>query len=113
MSPDDIKALRRELSCTARELASALDVEADVVLAWERADLFPTKRHIGMMEELRKKGPSAIPRKRKKGPASPLQALADPALWLLVRKLVAHSELRAAVEKLAAPYPDPAEEPPA
>lgn len=111
MSPEDIKALRRELGCTARELAAALEVEPDMVAAWERADLFPTKRHVGMMEALRAKGPSAIPKKRRKGaPASPMQALADPELWRLVRKLLVHPELRAAVEKLAEPYADPADE---
>ena len=111
MSPDDIKALRRELSCTARELAGALSLEQDTVLAWERAELFPTKHHVGMMEALRARGPSAIPRKRKKGSApTPLQALADPSLWLLLRKLLAHPELRASAESLAAAYPDPADE---
>lgn len=110
MSPEDIKALRQELGCTARELAAALGVEQDAVLAWERGDLFPTKRLVGKMDELRQKGPSAIP-KRRRGPAtSPFQAMADPALWRLVRKLVAHPELRAAVMKLAEPYADPAEE---
>jgi transcriptional regulator with XRE-family HTH domain len=112
MSPDEIKALRKELGCTARELAGALGIEQETVLAWERADLFPTKRHVGMMEELRKKGPGAIPKKRKKGaPASPLHALADPELWKLVRKLIAHPELRAAADDLAKNYDDPAEEP--
>lgn len=112
MSPEDIKALRQELSCTARELAAALSIEQETVLAWERAELFPTKRHVGMMEELRKKGPSAVPRKRRKGATpSVQQSLADPALWLLLRKLLAHPDLRAATEKLAASYPDPAEEP--
>jgi transcriptional regulator with XRE-family HTH domain len=111
MSPDDIKALRRELSCTARELASALSLEQDTVLAWERAELFPTKRHVGMMEALRARGPTAIPRKRKKASAAtPIQALADPALWLLVRKLLAHPELRASADALAAAYPDPADD---
>lgn len=112
MSPDDIKTLRRELSCTARELAVALDLEPDIIVGWERGDLFPTKRYVGKMEDLRRKGPSAIPRKRKKPAAStPLQALADPALWLLVRKLLAHAELRTAAEALAVPYPDPVDDP--
>src|SRR5580658_10982987 len=112
MSPEAIKALRRELGCTARELAAALAIEQDTVLAWERSDLFPTKRHVDMMEALRKKGPSAVPRKprRKSAPASPLHALADPGLWRLLRKLIAHPELRAAAEKLAEPYADPADE---
>jgi transcriptional regulator with XRE-family HTH domain len=111
MSPDEVKALRQELSCTARELAAALSVEPDVVIAWERSEQFPTKRHIGMMEELRRKGPSSIPRKRRKGaPAPPLQALADPSLWRLLRKLLAHPELRTAADALAERYPDPADD---
>jgi transcriptional regulator with XRE-family HTH domain len=111
MSPDDIKALRRELSCTARELAAALSLDQETVLAWERGELFPTKRYVEMMEELRKRGAAAIPRKRKKGAAvTPMAALADPGLWLLVRKIVGHPELRSAVEKLAESYGDPADE---
>ncbi len=63
------------------------------------------------MEELRAKGPSAVPRKRRKGaPASPLHALADPELWRLVRKLLAHPELRSAAQKLAESYLDPADD---
>jgi len=110
MAPEDIKALRQELSCTARELAAALGLEQDAVLAWERGDLFPTKRLVGKMEELRKKGPSAIPRKKKGAAVSPQQLLADPALWRLVRKILAHPDLRAAALKLAEPYADPAED---
>jgi transcriptional regulator with XRE-family HTH domain len=110
MSPEQVKALRTELQCTARELAAALDVEPDAVSAWERGELFPTKRHVDAMQELRARGPAAIPRKRRKGaPASPMQLLADPALWRIVRKLLAHAELRTAVEALAASYDDPAE----
>src|SRR5262250_1684837 len=45
MSPEDIKALRQELGCTARELATALGIEQETVLSWERAELFPTKRY--------------------------------------------------------------------
>jgi transcriptional regulator with XRE-family HTH domain len=112
MAPDDIKKLREDLSCTARELAGALGIEQETVLAWERGDLFPTKRFVGMMEQLRRKGPGAIPRKKKRSSsASPLQLLADPELWLLFRKLLVHVELRSAVLKLADNYPDPAEAP--
>jgi transcriptional regulator with XRE-family HTH domain len=112
MSPEEIKALREELGCTARELAAALDVEPDDITSWERGDLFPTKRHVDGMEALRRKGPSAIPRRRRKGaPSSPLQTLADPALWRLLRKLLVHPDLRTAAEKLAEPYPDPTDDP--
>ncbi len=109
MTPEEIKALRRELACTAKELAGALDLEQATVLAWERGELFPTKRYVDRMEELRKKGPGAVPRKAK-GTANPVQALADPLVWELVRKLAAHKKLRDEVAKLASAYPDPAED---
>ena len=53
MTPEEIKALRQELSCTARELAGALDLEQDTVLAWEKGEQFPTKRYVDSMEDLR------------------------------------------------------------
>ena len=111
MSPDDIKALRAELKCTTRELAGALQIEQSTVLEWESGQMFPTKRHCEQMATLREKGPGAIPRKAKAGAGgSPMKVLADPALWTLVRKLAAHKKLRDEVVKLAAAYPDPAEE---
>jgi transcriptional regulator with XRE-family HTH domain len=109
VSPEQIKALRKELSCTAKELAAVLGIEQATVLAWEKADLFPTKDHVDRMEALRAKGPGAIPRKAK-GSVSPMQALANPQVWLLVRKIAAHKKLRDEVSKLAEGYPDPAEE---
>ncbi|MFT3767233.1 MAG: helix-turn-helix transcriptional regulator [Minicystis sp.] len=110
MSPEDIKALRKDLGCTARELAGALGIEQQTVLAWERGELFPTKRHCDAMAELRRKGPSAIPKKPRRKGATPMQALADPEVWKLVRKLIAHPELRAAVQAQAESYSDPADE---
>ena len=59
MTPDDIKALRKELSCTAKELAQALGIDQATVLAWEKGDLFPTKPFVDKMNALRAKGPSA------------------------------------------------------
>jgi transcriptional regulator with XRE-family HTH domain len=107
MTPEAIKALRQELSCTARELAAALGLEQETIFAWERGDLFPTKKHVDKMQALRQAGPGAIARKKKGAPASPLHALADPELWKLLRKLIAHQELRDAVAKLAEKYADP------
>lgn len=106
MTPDDLKALRKDLSCTAKELAQALGIEQATVLAWEKGDLFPTKAFVDKMAKLREQGASAIPRKAKG--ADPMKVLADPALWELVRKLVANKKLRDDVQKLAAAYPDPA-----
>ena len=108
MSPDELKALRKDLACTAKELAGALGLEQATVLAWERGELFPTKPFIDKMNALRAKGPGAIPRKSKG--ADPIKALTDPGLWELVRKLAAHKKLRDEVTKLAAAYPDPAAE---
>lgn len=108
MTPEEIKALRKELSCTAKELALALGIEQATVLAWEKGDLFPTKASVDRMEGLRKTGPSAIP-KKSKGDA-PMKVLADPVLWELMRKLVAHKKLRDDVVKLAAAYDDPKDE---
>lgn len=108
MTPEDLKALRRELSCTAKELAAALDLEQATVLAWERGDLFPTKQYVDQMEALRAKGPTAVPRKSKGD--DPMRGLMDPQVWELLRKIAAHKKLREAVAKLAAGYADPAED---
>lgn len=109
MSPEDVKALRQQLGCTARELAGALGIEQQTVLAWERGELFPTKRYCDAMEELRAKGPGAIPKKAKRKAQTPMAALADPEVWRIVRKVIAHPELRAQVLGLAEKYADPAD----
>lgn len=110
MQPEDLKALRAELKCTAKELAAALGTDQATVLAWEAGELFPTKRNVDAMESLRQKGPSAIPKKAKGASPAPIKVLADPQLWELLRKLVAHKKLRDEVNKLAASYADPAED---
>jgi transcriptional regulator with XRE-family HTH domain len=104
---DDIKALRKALACTAKELAAALGVDQATVLAWERAERFPTKVYVDSMTELLAKGSGAIPRKAKGG-VDPVKALADPLVWELLRKIAAHKKLRDEVAKLAEKYPDPA-----
>jgi DNA-binding XRE family transcriptional regulator len=108
VSPDDIKALRKELACTAKELAGALGIEQATVLGWEKGELFPTKQWVDRMNELRAKGPSAIPRKAK--PQDPMGALRDPQVWEILRKIAVHKKLRDEVAKLAAGYPDPADD---
>jgi transcriptional regulator with XRE-family HTH domain len=108
VTPDELKALRKELACTAKELASALELDQATVLAWEKGELFPTKPFIDRMNALRAKGPGAIPRKAKG--ADPMKVLADPAFFALVRKLLANKKLRDEVTKLAASLPDPAED---
>lgn len=108
MQADDVKALRKELSCTARELAETLKLEQKEVMAWEKGELFPTKAKVVEMEALRAKGPTAVVRKSKGGGDDPFKLLADEKLWLLIRKLVANKKLREAVLKLADAYEDPA-----
>jgi len=106
MSPDELKSLRKELACSAKELATALGIEQKTVMSWESGELFPTKQFVDKMEGLRAQGPSAIPRKSKG--ADPMKVLADPQLWELVRKLAANKKLRDEVKKLADKYDDPA-----
>ncbi len=105
----DIKALRKELGYTAKELARALEVDAATVLAWEQGELFPTKRYVRELDALRARGSGAMPRSSGPPAENPLAALADPTLWSLLRKLIAHPTLRRDVAKLAATYSDPAE----
>ena len=107
MTPDQIKALRKDLACTAKELGAALAVEQSEVLGWEKGEKFPTKQYVDKMEALRAKGPGAVPKRVRDG-ASPMKALADPTVWEIVRKIAAHKKLRDEVTKLAATYPDPA-----
>ena len=102
VSPEDIKQLRKELNCTARELGGALDVDQKLILAWEAGELFPTRRYVTQMEALRKQGPSAIPRApRGKGKKTGMARLDDPSFWELVRKLLEHPALFDQVRKLA------------
>jgi transcriptional regulator with XRE-family HTH domain len=109
MTPDELKTARKELACTAKELAAALGVDQATVLAWEKAERFPTKDFVDRIREIRAKGPSAIPR-TSRGSREPIQMLADPQIWELVRKLAAHKKLRDEVAKLARSYPDPADD---
>lgn len=109
VSPDDIKQLRKDLGCTARELAETLGLEQKEVLAWEDGELFPTKRWVSAMERLKQAGPSAIkkkPRGKPKG-AGGMARLHDAELWAIVRKLLAHPQLFERVKALAADFDDP------
>jgi transcriptional regulator with XRE-family HTH domain len=106
---EEIRALRLELKCTARELAVTLGLEPGEVTAWEQGDSFPTKKMIAKLEQLRQQGPKAIVRKKKRDTAMLPSAarLADPEFWQLVRKLLEHPELFSKAQSLAASYPDP------
>lgn len=109
MSPDELRAARKVLACTAKELAETLGVPPAEVTAWEREESFPTKRWVDKIGALVAQGPSAIARKKKKSPKSlsPMEALADAETWALIRKILTHNELRAECTKLAEGYADP------
>jgi transcriptional regulator with XRE-family HTH domain len=110
VSPEELKQLRKELSCTAKELALTLGIEPKEFAAWEAGELFPTKRYVAELEALRTKGAAAILR-APKGKAGAVKVgmarLADAKLWELVRKLLEHPALFDQVVKLAEAYPDP------
>lgn len=110
VSPDEIKSLRKHLGCTARELAETLGLDQKEVLAWEDGELFPTKRWVSAMRKLESTGPAAIKKKPrgKTKSATGVALLHDPALWALVRKLLAHPELFRQAVQLADKYDDPA-----
>lgn len=106
MTADDIRALRKELAYSQRQLAEALKIEVEVVREWEREEHFPTKAHCAAMDALRR-SPTVRPAAK---PVSVMQHLADPRFFSLIRKLLAHPKLRTEADKLAAAYPDPADE---
>ena len=111
MTGDEIRALRRALDLTARKLGQALGIDQATVLAWERGELFPTKRHVTAMRTLVVRHEEArAGAAKERDRTALLRALADPELWTIVRKVLVFEELRAEVERLAASYPDPAEE---
>lgn len=101
VTSDDIKQLRKELGCTARDLATTLGIEQKEVLAWEAGELFPTKRYVDQMQALRAKGPSAVMKSSKGKSVAPTDRIADPAFWAVVRKLLLHPPLYEQVSKLA------------
>jgi len=105
MTPEEIKQARVTLKCTAKELAAALDLEPATVSAWERGEMFPTRQYVEKIQAFLAQGPTAIPKKAKG--ADPFEALRDPQVWGLIRKVLAHPKLRAEVGKLAAKYEEP------
>ncbi len=110
MSPEDVKRARKELGATARQLGKALGVEDKTIFAWEAGDQFPTKRYVDKLKSLQQQGPSAFPKRKKRAAESGPERLADPELWGLVRKLVAHPALFEAALDLAKEYEDPMDE---
>jgi len=106
VTPDDIKLLRKELGCTARDLATTLGIEQKEVLAWEAGELFPTKRFVDQMKALRAKGPGAVFKTTKGKAVAPTDRVSDPAFWAIVKKLLLHPPLYEQVSKLAETYGD-------
>jgi DNA-binding transcriptional regulator YiaG len=104
VTPDDIKTLRKELACTARDLATTLGIEQKEVLAWEAGELFPTKRFVEQMKALREKGPGAVLKATKGKAVAPTDRVSDPAFWAIVKKLLLHPALYEQVSKLAEQY---------
>ncbi len=106
MTPDEIKALRKTLSFTQRDLAEALEQDLDTVRGWERGELFPTKSAVSAMAALKETPPKRAPKK------SPTvwQLLGDERFMTLIRKLLSDPKLRAEVERLAQSVPDPLDE---
>lgn len=112
MDGDAIKKLRSELGCSARDLARTLGLEQKDVLAWERNETFPTKRHVDVMEALRSGKTKLVVERTARtrgatGPTSPFVHLDDPEFWSIVRKLLAHPTLLASVRELARGYDEP------
>lgn len=109
--PEEIQKLRKELACTARELALTLGVDPKEVPAWESGEQFPTKRHAAALLSLREKGPAAVIRqpRGKPGKKSGTARLADPDFWKVLRKLLEHPVLFDQVQQLSEKYSDPAE----
>ena len=106
MTPEDLKQLRKELGCTARDLATTLGIEQKEVLAWEAGELFPTKRFVDQMRVLREKGPSAVLKVAKGKNVAPTDRISDPAFWAIVKKLLLHPPLYEQVSKLAEKFGD-------
>jgi transcriptional regulator with XRE-family HTH domain len=109
VTPEELRQLRQDLQCTARELAATIGLDPNEVVAWEQGERFPTKKVVNELNQLRQLGPSAIVRKKNKN-SSRLSTppLADPRFWALIRKLLEHPELFSKAQALAEDYPDPA-----
>ena len=109
MTGAEIKALLANLGISTRQLAAKLDVPPPVVLAWQKEELYPTKRHVEAMRALENRAAQESRPILAEGAAAVPVELSDPAFWKLIRKLIAYPTLRDEVEKTAASYRDPAE----
>lgn len=104
VTPEDLKQLRKELGCSARDLATTLGIEQKEVLAWEAGELFPTKRFVDQMNQLRAKGPTSVLKSSKGKAVAPTDRIGDPAFWIIVKKLLLYPALYEQVSRLAESY---------
>jgi len=105
---EQIVALRKEIGCTRKQLAAELRVTPELVTDWELGRRFATRRVVRQLARLReRRQPAVAPgRSGQAGSAEPLQALLEPELWQLLRKLLAYPELRRRASALADEYED-------
>jgi transcriptional regulator with XRE-family HTH domain len=104
MEAEDIRALRKRLRISMKQLADHLGVESSDVTAWEMGERYPTKKHVDGMKAL-EASPPPIARERDLFSGF----LSDPRLGRAVRKLLAHPDLQEEFLRLAERWEDPAE----
>jgi transcriptional regulator with XRE-family HTH domain len=110
VTPEELRALRAALNCTARELAVTLGIDPGEIVAWEQGERFPTKKLVADLTKLGRLGPEAVSRKPRRRAQNALRGtarLADPTFWQLVRKIAEHPELFDRVCQVAQDYTDP------
>ncbi len=111
VTPDEIRRLRDKLGCTMSELAQAVGVPVGLVVDWESGEKFPTKKAVAALTRLERGGRDALSQagtpRRIEGDV--WARLAEPELWKLVRKLLAHPRFLDEARDLAQKYPDPAD----
>lgn len=113
MTPNDLRKLRSDLRCTARELATTLGIELRVVQDWESGERFPTKAMVARLQQLGDAGPASIQRKPARATQRlvGLDRLSDPRLWALIRRLTEHPVFFEQVLQLAEKYDDSSDRP--
>ncbi len=107
MEADEIRALRKRLGLTMGQLGEKLGVPQATVIQWEHGERFPTKAHVAKLEALAREE-SVKPARAEETASIYAPFLAEDGLWVLLRKLLFHPELRKRVLDLAASYDDPA-----
>lgn len=104
MNAEEIRRLRARKGWSQRQLAAAMKVEPSTIAGWEAGEMFPTRKHLAALRQLEQQADA----QRSSGDRVH-ELLADPGFWRIVRKLLAHRELKDKVEKLADGWPDPLE----